>query len=67
MPLQPCRDCGHEVSSEAVACPRCAAPIRPVKPVRQSGEGAFLKTLNCGCIVALIFAAAVIIAVAAQM
>lgn len=30
MPLQPCRECGKEVSTEAAACPHCgaAAPAR---------------------------------------
>jgi hypothetical protein len=57
MPLQPCRDCGHEVSSEAVACPKCAAPIRPVKA---ASEGVFLKTLNCGCIVFFVVAGLIV-------
>lgn len=67
MALQPCRECGHEVSSEAAACPKCAAPIRPAKAVKPQGEGAFLKTLNCGCIVAIIFVVFVVVAVAMQM
>lgn len=25
MPLQPCRECRHAVSTEALACPRCGA------------------------------------------
>lgn len=64
MALQPCRECGTEVSSEAAACPKCAAPIKPVKP---KGEGVFLRTLNCGCIVAIIFVAVVVFAVVMQV
>jgi hypothetical protein len=28
MPLQPCRDCGATVSTEATACPKCGRPIK---------------------------------------
>ena len=26
MGLQPCRECGHDTSTEAAACPKCGAP-----------------------------------------
>lgn len=26
MPLRPCRECGHTVSTDAATCPRCGAP-----------------------------------------
>jgi hypothetical protein len=25
--MKPCRDCGHEISEEALACPNCGAPF----------------------------------------
>jgi zinc ribbon protein len=28
MALKPCRECGHEVSGSAKACPNCGAPVR---------------------------------------
>lgn len=28
MPIAPCRECGHEVSTDAASCPRCGAPLR---------------------------------------
>lgn len=35
MPLTPCRECGHEISSEALACPKCGAPPLPPKEPEQ--------------------------------
>jgi hypothetical protein len=35
MPLKPCRECGREVSDQAVACPNCGAPL----PSRASWDG----------------------------
>ena len=35
MPLVECRECGHQVSSEAVACPHCGCP-RPAWTVADS-------------------------------
>jgi len=29
MALQPCRECGQPVSTEAASCPHCGAPIQP--------------------------------------
>ena len=42
--LQPCPDCGHQISPQAEACPSCGRPLRPPK----SREGLFLRTLNEG-------------------
>jgi len=61
MPLTKCPDCGKEVSSRAPSCPSCGAPIAAgsiadVKTVHGRGEGVFMKSMNCGCIVALVFA-----------
>jgi hypothetical protein len=28
MPLMPCRDCGHECSTKALACPQCGRFVR---------------------------------------
>lgn len=61
MALQPCRECGTEVSTEAAACPKCAAPLKPVKP---KGEGIFLRTLNCGCVVVIVVVVLVVFALA---
>jgi len=27
MALQPCKECGHKVSTDAAACPSCGAPV----------------------------------------
>jgi hypothetical protein len=32
MSLIPCKDCGHQVSPTATACPNCGAPQRPACP-----------------------------------
>ena len=33
MALVKCRECGHQISTEAVACPSCGAPPKPVPPL----------------------------------
>jgi hypothetical protein len=33
--MQPCRDCQHEVSEQAMACPHCGAPF----PAREKWDG----------------------------
>jgi hypothetical protein len=43
MPLQPCRECGKEVSTEAAACPHCGAAT----PTRQKTIG-WSPCPNCG-------------------
>jgi len=37
MALIQCWECGGQVSDQAVACPRCGAPQRPVEVARRSG------------------------------
>lgn len=37
--LKPCRECSKEVSTEAVNCPHCGAPISAVSPKEKSGCG----------------------------
>ena len=37
MALIPCRECGKEISDQAVACPHCGAPLS-VQPVAQKHE-----------------------------
>ena len=32
MALQPCRECGQQVSTQAVTCPHCGAPMKPLVP-----------------------------------
>ncbi|MEJ5331107.1 MAG: zinc ribbon domain-containing protein [Desulfobaccales bacterium] len=29
MSLTPCRECGREISTEAISCPHCGAPVSP--------------------------------------
>ncbi|MHC1727685.1 MAG: zinc-ribbon domain-containing protein [Syntrophobacteraceae bacterium] len=33
--MKPCRECGHEVSEQAIACPHCGAP----SPAREKWDG----------------------------
>ena len=49
MTLQPCRECGHRVSTKAKACPGCGVP----KPTRggASGMGGVAKALLALCLV----------------
>lgn len=48
MAIIKCKDCGHEVSSNAENCPKCGNPIN-----EKSKEGCFLQTLNIGCLITL--------------
>lgn len=43
MPLQPCRECGKEVSTEAAACPHCGA----ASPTREK-SGDWVPCPKCG-------------------
>ena len=38
MPLVPCRACGHQVDTSALACPRCGATDPAKKISRQQRE-----------------------------
>jgi len=46
--LQPCRSCGHEVSTEALSCPHCGAP-KPTAAAKEK-ERAGKQTLAIGCL-----------------
>ena len=58
-----CNNCGNPNPPNFVVCGKCgsalrvapvvAAPPRPII-VQQKGEGAFLQTLNVGCILAIV-------------
>lgn len=50
-----CKECNHKVSDQATACPNCGLPLGKIKPVVISKEGFFLKSLNFGCILFIIF------------
>lgn len=58
MTLTPCRDCGHEISRNAPACPRCGAPgpgtTEPPRTETVSAGTIARGTFGgiCGCIVA---------------
>lgn len=47
MALKKCRECGSKVSTRAVACPSCGAPIKRKSTTFSSG---------CGCLLMLVFA-----------
>jgi len=58
MALVTCPDCSREVSSNAVSCPHCGAPLRnAAKPTVVAKEGFFLRTMNAGCLGCLGFVA----------
>src|SRR5262245_66293800 len=48
--LRPCPDCGHQISLLASSCPSCGRPLGPPPRAR---EGAFLQTLNAGCMLVI--------------
>lgn len=59
MPLEPCRECGQNVSTEAASCPHCGVPSpngapmvpqRPPAPAASAGtvaRGVFTGILGC--------------------
>lgn len=66
MALEPCRECGREISTQATACPQCGAPVRPLRsarsdPIDGRGEGLFLRGMNCGCAVLIGFMALIVV------
>ena len=67
MALVKCPDCGREVSEKAPACPHCGRPIAS-QPARAKvdgpTEGLFLRSLNCGCVVALVIVVLVMLILA---
>jgi hypothetical protein len=64
MALIDCPECGNRVSSNAPACPHCGNPIAHGSIADASfhgkGEGIFMKSLNCGCMIALFVLAVVV-------
>jgi tRNA_anti-like len=56
MAIIACRECAHEVSSQAAACPNCGAPIAalPTKPKRRTKRGllTILSALALLCLIA---------------
>ncbi len=50
-----CKECNHKVSDLATACPNCGFPLRKIKPAVKSKEGLFLKSMNFGCFLFIIF------------
>lgn len=54
MKLQKCEACGHNVSSQANACPNCGHPIAAAKKAKAGAAG------GAGCAVVLLAIAAVI-------
>lgn len=53
MVLQPCRECGNPVSSQAKACPKCGA--------RRASDVAVDNFMATGCLVYLGLVAAVVL------
>jgi hypothetical protein len=57
MALIDCPECGKRVSSNAPTCPHCGNPIAKSSianpEVHGKGEGIFMKSLNCGCMIVL--------------
>lgn len=57
MGLTTCRDCDREISNRAAACPHCGCPVGAgtiaTANVHGGGEGLFMKSMNCGCMVVL--------------
>lgn len=45
MALKKCKECGHDISTEAAKCPNCGAPKKVA-----------IKNSGCGCIIAIILA-----------
>ena len=50
-----CKECAHKVSDKANMCPSCGYPLRKTKPVVKAKEGLFLKSMNFGCFLFIIF------------
>lgn len=65
MSLMTCPDCGKEISSDAPTCPQCGRPIKGLP--KPKGEGCFLRTLNIGCVIVLVFVGLIIILTAIIM
>lgn len=67
MGLTTCPDCNKPMSDAAPACPHCGRPNASStavagSEVHGSGEGLFLKGLNCGCLALLTIVGALLLA-----
>ena len=50
-----CKECNHKISDKATTCPNCGYPLRRIKPEIKAKEGLFLKSMNLGCLLFIIF------------
>ncbi len=50
MPLVTCRDCGSQVSDQALACPKCGRPMTQARP----GPPKTTLTKPAGCFLQLV-------------
>lgn len=57
MAIIECPECKQAVSDKAEHCVNCGCPIKPHKKQVQvvQKEGCFLRTLNVGCLVGVVF------------
>lgn len=71
MALVSCPDCGRSVSDRAPTCPHCGAPIAHetilTANMQGKGEGIFMKSLNCGCMIVLGFIAFAVVMIIIAM
>jgi predicted amidophosphoribosyltransferase len=60
-----CPDCNRQVSEAAPLCPNCGRPIAKVpfhsNAAMGKGEGIFMKSMNLGCIIGLVFLGLVVL------
>lgn len=65
MALITCPDCGKHISDRAPTCPHCGRPMQAIAPAEAlqtkvvAKEGLFLRTLNVGCALVLLFVIAI--------
>ena len=68
MALEPCGECGHEISTKAASCPHCGAPNRTLKqPPGTAGTSTVAKgvfTGVAGCVVVPIALAVLLMLIA---
>ena len=50
-----CKECNHKISDKANTCPNCGYPLRRIIPAVKAKEGLFLKSMNFGCFLFIIF------------